>query len=190
MTKKLTTITIIILLASAICSAERIGSASYYGVGDGFHIGLDVYGCSSWYFPKGTLLEVSQRNKFYAWSSRYKKKIKCDITKSLVVIVNDVGGHNLLDLNAGVFKQFAPYSRGIIHDLRVKKIGFISGTIKVKGEIKNRYSYYNPKYHYPIKIKDNISGKEILKWHIKYPVKKNIKLRAKKNIIRITKYRS
>jgi len=77
MIKKLTTLTIIILLASAICSAEQMGSASYYGLGDGFggqrtsdgsRMNPDALTCASWYYPLGTKLEVSYRHKFYAWS--------------------------------------------------------------------------------------------------------------------------
>jgi len=130
MTKKLITLTIIILLASAICSAERIGSASYYGIGDGFagkrtsdgsRMNPNAFTCASWHYPLGTKLEVIYRHKFYAWSSRHGKKIKVIIDKKVIVKVNDRGGLHLLDLSAGAFKKLAPLSRGVIK-VRVRRV--------------------------------------------------------------------
>ncbi len=130
MIKKLTTILITILLASAICSAEQVGSASYYGVGDGFagqrtsdgsRMNPDAMTCASWHYPLGTKLEVSYRHKFYAWSSRHKKKVKVVIDKKVIVKVNDRGGLHLLDLSAGAFKKLAPLSRGVIK-VKVRRI--------------------------------------------------------------------
>lgn len=130
MTKKLTTITIIILLASAICYAERIGSASYYGIGDGFggqrtsdgsRMNPNAFTCASWHYPLGTKLEVIYRHKFYAWSSRHGKRVKCIVDKKVIVKVNDRGGLQLLDLSAGAFKKLAPLSRGIIN-VRVRRV--------------------------------------------------------------------
>ena len=130
MIKKLTTITIIILLASAICYSEQVGSASYYGVGDGFggqrtsdgsRMNPDAMTCATWHYPLGTKLEVIYRHKFYAWSSRHGKRIKVIIDKKVIVKVNDRGGLHLLDLSAGAFKKLAPLSRGVI-TVRVRRV--------------------------------------------------------------------
>ena len=128
MTKKLTTILLTILLASAICYADRIGTATYYGYGDGFagkptasteKMNPDAMTCASWHYPLDTKLEVIYRHDFYAWSKG--KKVRVIIDKKVIVRVNDRGGYHLLDLSYGAFRKLDPYGTSPL-TVRVRRV--------------------------------------------------------------------